>query len=516
MAIISRLGRAVRGMARRKERALGGSTGDGGAEHTQMTATGSKAAGSPAEMANPANRIKMESKESASRGKANKKKSVLGSLFSSKSRSRGVAGRGVITVGEQSYAVGLVWDKARVKSKVVSEARAEGRKRGVDADFYVTRETKSTAQYGLGFKAYGHVSNLPVAGVILSEALKGTFLAAFQVPQGIWIVAYKDDIILPESDRLFDDEAKAEEHFRYYFNFGDWDTIAAPESWSVARALPVGIEELVSGDGRRAVLRPVYGLSPMARFGVLGASLLLLAGGGIYGMTKYQEHQDLLLQQEIQAQVAQKKAREEALKRQAEQVEIFPLPSEGDPRVLEHLQACKEAFTRITLSIDGWRVRSLNCTPKTVAANYSFDGLPYDILQRAALIRAPEARFEVGTDGQSATVSVPLPRLDKREAVAAGRFGDMVLELTRYKQAAQADVNIGALIGIEKPEEASLGTRKKDRVIMYYRSQVKITTILEPDYVLGLLDRLGGFSLEQVVFQAETKVWEISGSYYER
>ena len=112
--------------------------------------------------------------------------------------------RNVITIGRSEYAVGLFWQPLQDPDDPIPEIR-ETMESDEDANFYTLYVDGRAPQYGIGRSSSGHKEGQIAAGSAVLSALseKSSFVAVFEVKEGWWFVAARNDLVLPEEDVLY-------------------------------------------------------------------------------------------------------------------------------------------------------------------------------------------------------------------------------------------------------------------------------------------------------------------------
>ena len=69
--------------------------------------------------------------------------------------------------------------------------------------------------------------------------------AVFPVPEGWWLVAIRNDLILSEEDVLYTSEQDAQNKYYSLMSLPDWDLKIAPESWAIDKSRQISLETLL-------------------------------------------------------------------------------------------------------------------------------------------------------------------------------------------------------------------------------------------------------------------------------
>lgn len=186
---------------------------------------------------------------------------------------------GVVTVDDQKYAVGLMWQPVQNIDDPDPEIR-ETMESEPDADLYCLRQT-SVFQYGVGRSILGHKDGMPSLAASVASALSQyeSFCAVFQVEEGWWFVSVRNGLILAEEDVLFATEEEAQRAYSSMMAVPDWDACIVPAEWNIEGTIQQSLVELVS-KGRKVRLQEING-AHRTYFLLFIAIIILLALAGL-------------------------------------------------------------------------------------------------------------------------------------------------------------------------------------------------------------------------------------------
>lgn len=307
-------------------------------------------------------------------------------------------GAGVVTISGRKYAAGLFWQPSPSKA-VAKSAREAAMQPGQEADFFSVRPaTKSgrVPQFGLGLLRAGHKMGMPSVACSLGNAVLGSWAGAFKVPEGVVVVTVRDDLITPDGDEFYTDEAEAMAKLEQDIALGGLDRIFAPANWNIPNSDESPITFVIGGraDGK---LKPIKVPRRLVAITVVAAVVI---GGIIYaGLSIYQDMQAKKQTQQMadfaavetakraeeeieKSEVERQKAEEEVLLRaQVEGKEaevVVTTPSEvqyvkeweSQPMPDVWLTACRDALPKVTASVLGWSLSTMNCTLGQLSASW--------------------------------------------------------------------------------------------------------------------------------------------------
>ena len=112
-----------------------------------------------------------------------------------------------IVVNNTTYAVSLFWQPLQDTSDPYPEVQETVDNFMEGADLFCLRQGTSP-QYGIGNSTEGHKAGLPSAAASIAEIFqdKPSSVAVFEVDEGWWFIAIRNDLILSEEDFLYLDE----------------------------------------------------------------------------------------------------------------------------------------------------------------------------------------------------------------------------------------------------------------------------------------------------------------------
>ncbi len=428
---------------------------------------------------------------------------------------------GVITVGGKKYAVDLYWQVSELLNAPAKAAKMAATQSGSKADFFCVRSGSTQGrvpQFGLGEKALGHEWNMPTAAASLANHQPGSWAGVFSVPEGVWFIEVRDDLIAPDGDHLFADEAEAMSRLQETSAMGGLERIYAPPSWAIPGAESTSLTSLLSGrsDCR---LRPVK-LPPKLVYGLAGVAATLVLGTFL---TLYliQRSEDAaleaeLLQQQQQQELQKKdqeerKRREEELRRQKEEEQtreqmkqrVLQMPTyqrvwEMQPKVLAWLKACQKTFDKVEVAPLGWSLTSASCSGRQVLASWTRTTGPADVPSGA----------EIDVSMRTATASFPLETLPVRGAEPLWPSQGVVLYALHNDW--QADLS-------PLPDDAlpPLPNGQQVPPPPWQKRKVSWKVPLAPWNLQGPLVDLPGLMLDTLSWQQDGS-WQMEGVLYEQ
>ncbi|NTF17252.1 type 4b pilus protein PilO2 [Agrobacterium rubi] len=409
---------------------------------------------------------------------------------------------GVIRVNKRDYAVGLQWNTLEDPSRGAEEARAYASMPSVMADFFGVRQS-SSPQFALGFKSYGHKSNMPSLAAHAAREKGGSWLGLFEVAGGYYLLAVRDDAIISEFDRFYEDREAALRAFDEV-RYMTWDETIAPASMKVDQTSSLTLDTLLAGKPP-VKLGDVRKTSPIIKFCLLG----FFAVGVFFAYSTYMEGVNQKALDEQAAELARQAA---SLVTQTPEEEPIPeMPWVNLPQGAKLLEKCVGDVRQFRLSIPGWSVNDFFCSSSSVSAAAAID--------RKAMVGAGGGsvnwiRPYVEREGFKPSITFP-PEGSGSRVRAEWPLADVPM--------IPVDINT---VKIRKIRE-SLLTVFEDRMTpikfsdadsnLYWRGLAfDFETKIDPLAYSDILSAIPGLIVDDVTYSVKTNTWQVKGRAYEQ
>ena len=149
----------------------------------------------------------------------------------------------IISVHRKKYATGLFWQP--IATSNIGRLGALRLARSIDGryGFYI----EYNQMIGLAQRHAGYRSGMLSAAAEIVDAMAehSSFLAAFAVDGGFYIVAVRNGIIL--QDKFYESESVARSEYSALVQMPDWGAFVAPSAWGMPRAVERRIEDVITG-----------------------------------------------------------------------------------------------------------------------------------------------------------------------------------------------------------------------------------------------------------------------------
>ncbi len=317
-------------------------------------------------------------------------------------------GAGVATVGRRKYAVGLYWQPSP-SGRVAAAAKEAAVQPGQQSEFFAVRSGVKggrVAQFGLGQAQSGHKRGQATLAATLANRQPGSWAGAFKLLEGIVVIVVRDDLIAPDGDQIYIDEAAARDRLVQEVTLGGLQRIYAPEAWSIPAAETLALPFVLQNRGD-CPLQPVT----MPRSFIIGVTMLgILAVAGLGGTWWYQDMQEKEEQERqvrLQAMAAQQRIDNSKLPNGGRVGITYPPPQrfwEDEPQPMALVDACRTALAQAPQTVLGWRLNSVACSRGSLSLGWN----------RETGFTKPMAEAAIDASGGTASRGVALAPLSNR------------------------------------------------------------------------------------------------------
>ena len=417
----------------------------------------------------------------------------------------------VITISRKKYATGLFWQP--VISGQNPRAFAANLAKSVDNKLNLFAEYRNMA--GVSGRKMGHRARMSAAAANLAESFAeySSFLAVFAVPQGFWIVALRNGVII--ADRLYttDDDAKRE--FTRLVVLPDWGALIEPSCWKVSRAIEKILDDVVMGS-TSVTLRPISNFRTnvvaLAIVGVLAFGLFQLFRGPLVQMVSPQP-QIAKINHDV---IAEYKRQMEQRNRELDNMfpttvrsvvpatAQIPMPYDALPDKFARADLCWRAIGFLMQVIPGWVQTSVDCDMDTATAKLRrgygtladlYAAIP-ELMRGAEITELSESEVMLRVNLPILQTSASLEELDAESVM---REINSILQLI----SANGDVRLSM-------EEVA----NNDRTAIINTVLAGIQSKLTPQEFIKIFDSLSGIAIPKISWDARTRTWNYEVKIY--
>ena len=354
----------------------------------------------------------------------------------------------VISVRRKKYAVGLFWQP--LTTGVGGRAGARRLARSIDGHYGLYAEFNQMV--GLVKRHSGCRSGmLSAAAEVVDEMSEhSSFLAAFAVNGGIYIVAVRNGIIL--NDKFYDTESSARNEYSKLAEMPDWGAFVAPSAWGMPRAIERDIEDVILGHSH-TVLRSIS-LAGSTVFSLIILFLFAMIFGTVFHKSIMEtisprpqlKNVDSELAMEYKRQIEEKNKELDAEYNIEKTLPPEPIvmPYELLPDVGQRAETCYRAVGFLMQSIPGWIPVSAKCDEKHATAQIKRSFGTLGDFYTVATELMPGAYVQELSD-DLISVRVALPKTDVVPSQDERDTDSIIRDVTTIFQAMGTPVDIHAV-----------------------------------------------------------------------
>ena len=416
----------------------------------------------------------------------------------------------IITIERKKYATGLFWQPVADGHNARAFAQKIAKLVPGRAKYF----SEYRSMVGIGSRALGHSARMPSAAAEVMDAFSdhNSFLAAFAVRQGFWVVAARNGIII--QDKLYASESLAKNEFDTLSGLPDWGILVAPGSWPAARSEEKLLDELVSGDSKCQAV-------PISGFGsglfVLAALAALLAGG-LYTF-KGQLAKVLTLRTPAvkfnpEAAEAYKKRLAETDEmlvqrlRSAPVVAAMEMPYDALPDPALRAEQCWEAITFLMQVVPGWSQVEAECAGGSATAHLhrSF-GIITDVYDFANE-RMPGVEVIENSDSDM-VLTLPLGSLETSSRLSESGAEEIMRSINSVFQLMNAPVDVRRTVETVRGEVGPDGQIASANVVL-----ISAASGLEPREFIRVFQDYDAVYLSSVRWISNQRKWNYEVKIY--
>lgn len=430
--------------------------------------------------------------------------------------------KNIVQINGDYFSSGLRWVPLNSPLHYMREARAYGKKHGMD--IVAIRKTERTLQAGYVKRGRNHPKVLYSLATVLAGEIKGSFFGVFEIPasdseaEKYYLLAVKDGAIAPLSDKLFDTAEEASEAAHVLFNHyspDDFKHIYSPSSFNLGD-MPLVLSDFLKPEALKREYRVkslTLGLSKKEQ-ALIGIACLVGAACW-YGWSEYQAVKEAERIEAARLREIERKRIEEQTQRS---VGNLDLPWVKQPSFISALTTCYQRVASTPISLKGWMSADANCVVETAQTESRF------VRQGNATINDFMTALTSPKNGSSFGGNVIVTGFNSLSVVSPvsgfvpggdDAASQKVNDLTSFFQRLNVDADI--TLGIHKEHNDENGNPLPPPTWRFYSLSVK--TEISPLILFSSEDfsgvRLQGLTVS-IAPDTSKLTWEIKGVIYEK
>jgi hypothetical protein len=420
-----------------------------------------------------------------------------------------------ISAGRRTISFGMSWftaDEDEQPKKLASQLAKTSQEH---FDLMVNRRGEFQ-QFALASTAQGAKSKSTSAAGIIAEIVGiDSWIYVMEVGSSIWICSGRDGYVLPDGDRIYDNEDLAKDAF-HKMQPQIYKKIFLPESWQNAEkdslegvssdTQTTNIRDFISYDTPKwAKLAKISGISTLNT-----ALLALLVVGGLgYGAMQILEPATApAIDFDPEAWAAQLKEEED---REVE--EVFKSLDENRPWNIfaptgAFLQTCMTEIGIMPIHPIGYEIDSIYCTQGSIDAQV-FRTSGYSTWLEEWAKSYPELVVSTETNGDSGYITREITTPGARSAHDLDKSETFEIVSSKIFEIAQIE---GAGVTLNQPTVAPV-TDYPEYIPKFATGSYEVVT-KRPIVWLDLMTEYRGITLDAVSFNLSDKTYTLEGKFY--
>jgi len=424
----------------------------------------------------------------------------------------------LLDYGRRTYVFGLSWFTSDEDEPLKKSALETAKNSQAGFDLLLLRPGDSP-QYALSSKSEGVKSGAISAAAALTTVIGGEgWLYALEIQGLVWISNGKNSYIMPNGDRVFEDENEAKEAF-LKLEPNKWKSLHVPKSWKEDGAfsddriknLLQSEEVLVSSPddifaaptSRWMRTSAISGTNNVAKLalGVIALGALGYFGNGL--LFPKDITGDLQAAEQRRALLAARAKRNQEIK-----FEEFDAkrPWNSSPRASDLISACNKTIAQIPTEAAGYTTALVECDGETVRAELDKSPETYANWLMEWSKTNTQYDLDLTNDG---SIAYLLKDIDAPQARKTEQLGNYSYSTSVLKEAASID---GASLSVSEPVVYTYD-EYPDYVPLYGTANLLVST-RRPDAWLSVFDDIGGVELDTISYFVKEEIYQFKGSIY--
>lgn len=356
--------------------------------------------------------------------------------------------------------------------------------------------------FGLAPSRSGYRAGMPSAAAEVVEAFAehSSFLAAFIVDGGYYIVAVRNGIVL--QDKIYVSELAARKEYASLAEMPDWGAFVAPSAWGVPRAIERNIDDVITGHSHTA-LRSIS-LSQSIVLSLVLLVVFLVLVGSVFRTSVLETISPKVQVSKIDPELAaeykrqiEEKNKELDVEFKIDKVKPLIMPYDVLPDVTARAEVCYQAMGFLMQPIAGWNQTSVRCDEghATVQLRRSFGTLG-DFYAIATELMPGAFVQELSDDLVS--VRVALPKVETIASIDERDTDTIIRDVTTIFQGMNTIADIHA---VTDTVTNGVDTAYFDIV------EIAASSKLVPMQFMQMFENFGGVYLTACDWNATSRTW---------
>ncbi len=417
-----------------------------------------------------------------------------------------------IVVNDTTYAVTLFWQPLQDTNDPYPEVQETVDNFMEGADLFCLRQGTSP-QYGIGNSTEGHKAGMPSAAAAIAEVFqdKPSSVAVFEVDEGWWFIAIRNDLILSEEDMLYLNEEDAKRAFYAMMAVPDWGRKIAPASWEIEGTEEVDLWDILKEPGGSKLMHINKNQRQKMKLITIGAGVVLLFI--VYKLLSGLFSSD---EKPIIRPLAPMKPlfEEEAPKQKA----VVVHPWEKLVVTEDLLNRCQAAAWQIkTMVIPGWSLGTISCSASGLSTTWSMQWGHLGWLKRAfEEYNTRGLDFLIDNSGRTAIVSLSIGDVAIHSQTPKMMIFESREELNNIFQAINQTITMSEVRPQITTQTSAdgLGLDVK-QTFVYPRLNFSFSSDLPMEEWITLFNKFPALEIMRLNYDPNSNIWTYEGQIYE-
>lgn len=418
-----------------------------------------------------------------------------------------------ITVNDTTYAVSLFWQPLQDTNDPFPEVQETVDNVMEGADLFCIRQD-SSPQYGIGNSVEGHKAGMPSAAAAIADIFsdKSSSVAVFEVDEGYWFIAVRNDLILSEEDILYLNEEDAKRAFYAMMAVPDWGRKIAPASWEIEGTEEADLFDILKEPHGSKLMRIDKARQQKTKIIIGVAALLVLIIGYKLVSTMFAPAP----KRTFRPLTPLKPLEIEEEKELPPPVEVKPWEKLVVPE--DFLNRCYAGVMQIkSMIVPGWKVGNIQCTTSGLSTDWTMEWGHLGILKRAfEEYGMPGFDFMLSDTGTSAVASLAMGDIAVHSETPKYSIYELREEWTNIFQAIKKNVTLS-----EESEQTTQvipgrnGGEPRTITKVYNKLAFGFSSDLPVSEWLGVFNQFPALELKQLEYNMTDGTWSYEGQIYE-
>ena len=416
-----------------------------------------------------------------------------------------------IVVNDTTYAVTLFWQPLQDTSDPYPEVQESVDNFMEGADLFCLRQGTSP-QYGIGNSTEGHKAGMPSAAAAIAEIFqdKPSSVAVFEVDEGWWFIAIRNDLILSEEDMLYLNEEDAKRAFYAMMAVPDWGRKIAPASWEIDGTEEVDLWDILKEPGNSKLMHINKGQRQKMKMITIGAGVLVLFIGYklISGLFSSEE------KKVIRPLAPMKPLFEE----EAPPKEVIVHPWEKLVVTEDLLNRCQAAIQQVkTMIVPGWKLGEISCSASGLSTTWTMEWGHLGWIKRAfEEYNTRGLDFLIDNSGHTAIVSLSIGDVAIHSEAPKMMVYESREELNNIFQAINKPISLSEerTQRTAQTTQDGLGTEIKE-IRTYPRLKFSFSSDLPIEEWLTVFNKFPALEIVRLNYNPPDNIWTYEGQIYE-